>query len=381
LPPAILRDHEEPFDGWCIFREVRGELGVALWHMVRDVDLWATTEPRDALFSPGAAVRRRDLLDAADAPRELAAALDVLAGLVAYPLEANAEAVSLACGRVARWAEQRKAHSTALAFGQGAALALPECSRAAVEVGRLAALRGDVPRAESWLRRAVGLARREPDRTTYALAWTELGDLFAGLHRDVRARRAYARAIRMARRAGASGVRGRALWGVGRLEIRAERYPEAGAAFHAARRSFPEGHPTRAAFMHDRAELAVRQGRGVDAAPALRRLLIAREEPADRLRTLALLALCAAQANNPTAVSEVWHPAETYLVLATPGEAVTLALLDLARAALLVGNRRLADVTTRRAEAMARQHGLACLSAHAAALLDRASASAQPAAS
>jgi tetratricopeptide (TPR) repeat protein len=381
IPPAVLRDYSEPFDGWRIFQEVRNDVGVALWHMVRDVELWATTPEREGLFSPGAAGRRRELLRAAKPPPPLAPALDVLAGLVAYPVEASADAVSLACERVARWAEARQAHSTALAFAQAAALALPESSRAAVEVGRLAAIAGDKPRAESWFRRAVALARREENRSTYALAWVELGDLYAGTGLERRARWAYTRAFRMARRTSVYTVRGRALWGVARLEMRAGRYAEAERALWKARRAFLEGDSLHAAFTHDRAEVAVWQGRGAEAAPMLRRLLIGREDPVDRLRTLALLALCAAQAGDTAAVGELWHQAEPMTHAAPPGEGVAVALLDLARAALDVGHRRFADASAGRAAEMARQHGPARVVEHADALVDAASAPPQSAAS
>ncbi|HYW09343.1 MAG TPA: hypothetical protein VE913_20450 [Longimicrobium sp.] len=381
IPPAVLRDYAEPFDGWSIFHEARSDLGVALWHMVRDVELWAATPEREALFSPGAAGRRRDLLRAAKPPPALAPALDVLAGLVAYPVEASADAVALACERVARWTEARPAHRTALAFAQAAALTRPECSRAAVEVGRLAALAGDASRAESWFRRAVALARREGDRSTYALAWVELGDLNAGLGLESRARWAYTRAYRMARRASVEAVRGRALWGVARLEMRAERYPEAERALWKARRAFREGDSLHAAFTHDRAELAVRQRRGPEAAPMLRRLLLRREDLVDRLRTLALLALCAAQAGDTAAVSELWHQAEPMTHAAPPGEGVAVALLDLARAALDVGHRRFAEASARRAGEMARQHGPTCVIEHANALLDAVAAPTHSAAS
>ncbi|HYW09225.1 MAG TPA: hypothetical protein VE913_19860 [Longimicrobium sp.] len=381
IPPAILRDYSEPFDGWSIFREVRNDLGVALWHMVRDVELWAATPEREGLFSPGAAGRRRDLLRAAKPPPPLAPALDVLAGLVAYPVEASADAVSLACERVARWAEARQARNTALACAQAAALARPECSRAAVEVGRLAALAGDPARAESWFRRAVALARRENDRSTYALAWVELGDLSAGLGSESRARWAYTRGYRMARRAGVDALRGRALWGVARLEMRAERYTEAERALWKARRAFREGDPLHAAFTHDRAEVAVRQGRGAEAAPMFRRLLLRREDPVDRLRTLALLALCAAQAGDTASVSELWHQAEPTTHVVPPGEEVAVALLDLARAALDVGHRRFADASARRAAEMAREHGPARVIEPAVAVQDAASAPPRSAAS
>jgi tetratricopeptide (TPR) repeat protein len=374
----VPRDYSEPFDGWRIFQEAGDELGVALWHAARDVELWAAAPKRGALFSPGAAGRRRDLLRAAQPPPPLGPALEVLARLLEGPAEVGADEVSLACERVARWAEARRARATALAFAQAAALTRPESGRVAVEVGRMAALAGDPTRAESWFRRAVALARREGDRSAYALAWVELGDLNAGLDLESRARRAYTRAFRMARRAGAYGARGRALWGAARLEMRAGRYPEAERALRRARSAFSEGHPLHAAFTHDLAEAATRQGRGAEAAPTLRGLLAGRDDPVDRLRTLALLALCAAQAGDTDGVSELWHQAEPVTYAAPPGKGIAVALLDLARAALDAGHRRFAAAAGRRAAAMARKHGPARVAEHADALVAAASAPARP---
>ncbi|HET6765498.1 MAG TPA: hypothetical protein VFH27_17550, partial [Longimicrobiaceae bacterium] len=56
IPPAILREPSETLEGAQVLDEVGGRLGVLLWQCLRDVTLWAATDPedRDGLFaSPG----------------------------------------------------------------------------------------------------------------------------------------------------------------------------------------------------------------------------------------------------------------------------------------------------------------------------------------
>jgi len=136
LPAVVTRDFTEPFDGWRILSEVPGNLGLALWQAMRDAELWAWATDREGLFRPGATERRRQILEVADVPAGLTAALDVLTGLVAHPADVHPDLASMACSRVARWAEANGSLATALAFAQAAALARPERGRLAVEVGR-----------------------------------------------------------------------------------------------------------------------------------------------------------------------------------------------------------------------------------------------------
>lgn len=246
------------------------------------------------------------MLTSAEVPPALVPAVELLTALVSHPGEALPDALSLACVRVVTWALEQGATATALAFAQAASMVLPEHGRAALEVGRIAFLRGDRARAETWLRRPIGLARTEGDGRAYALAYAELGDLYAVFGDEDRARSAYVRSLHTARRFGAYPVRGRALHGTGRLELRAGRYAEAERLFRRAAKPLADDELRAPALAHDLAEVAVRQHRHVDAAPSLERLLIGRTEPTARLRTMALLALCAAHAQDLTALGELW---------------------------------------------------------------------------
>jgi tetratricopeptide (TPR) repeat protein len=369
---ALTRDPSEAFDGLNVLREIPGDFGVALWQTVRDVELWASSEDRSALFSPGAGERRRTLLDSAEVPQELDAALGVLTGLVSFPGEASADAVTLACGRVARWAEVRGALATALAFAQAAYFVLPTQARLAYEAGRLAALRGDRVRADTWFRRTIGLARQEGDWNAFASAYAELGDLYAEEGDEPRARKAFVRAFRTARRQGIYPARGRALYGLGRLEYQAKRYAEAERLLRLAWRPLGNGHPLRPKVAYAVAELALRQGRHAEAHSALRRLVIACDSVADRLRMKALLALCASYAGDFAALGEWWAQAWAAAEQLGPGEPKLLALLDLSRAAGYAGNRAWAHMAAVTAVNTARELSADCYGEQAAQLRDAA---------
>lgn len=370
LAAVLTREPGDPFDAYSVLREIPGDLGLVLWQAVRDVDLWAGSPyNREALFQPGAAARRHAILALTEVPPALGPAVELLTALVSHPGEALPDALSLACARVATWALKQSATATALAFAQAASTVQPQQGRAAIEVGRIASLRGDRARAETWLRRAIGLARTEGDGRAYALACAELGDLYAVLGDADRARSAYVRALRTARRFGAYPVRGRALHGAGRLELRARRLVEAERLFWRAAKPLADDELRAPALAHDVAEVAVRQGRYADAAPSLRELLISRPEPTARLRTLALLTLCAAHARQLPALSELWGQAWPLVEnIAASGESA-VALIDLARAAALIGNRHLSRSAAERALRCANHIGQESVAAEAQRLL------------
>ncbi|HYJ80195.1 MAG TPA: hypothetical protein VEW03_11360, partial [Longimicrobiaceae bacterium] len=164
-----------------VLDEVRGDVGLLLWQSLRDVTLWAATAPerREGLFSPDAAARRLQHLLAAGAEPAVEVSLTTLTAVVGNPAAASGEIVSLVCLQLSRWAEARSHPGTAIAFSQGAALASPQDASAAHAVGSLALRWRRHARAETWLRRAIGLARRGSDWAAYAQAYVDLGTLYA----------------------------------------------------------------------------------------------------------------------------------------------------------------------------------------------------------
>ncbi|MBW3655887.1 MAG: hypothetical protein KY444_07250, partial [Gemmatimonadetes bacterium] len=169
IPPAILWDADETLEGAPILRELPNEHGVLLWKALRDVLLWASVEPeqRAGLFVADAAGRRLVQLQAIPMDDRVELALTALTAVVATPETVSADSITMACQGISRWAHDRQMLGTALLFAQAAALASPEQARPGYDVGSLA-LRMDRPaRAETWLRRTVGVARRGKDWETY----------------------------------------------------------------------------------------------------------------------------------------------------------------------------------------------------------------------
>ncbi|HZG41903.1 MAG TPA: hypothetical protein VEY93_02995, partial [Longimicrobium sp.] len=181
IPPAILRDTDETLEGVQILQEFPNEHGLLLWKAYRDVTIWAATEPEDRLelFVAGAAGRRLQQLREVPMENRIVLALTLLVAVVSTPESIRAEAVTLACQGVSVWARERGKLGTALLFAQAAALASPEQGRAGYDVGSLALLMDRPARAETWLRRTVGVARRGKDWESYALAYVDLGALYA----------------------------------------------------------------------------------------------------------------------------------------------------------------------------------------------------------
>jgi tetratricopeptide (TPR) repeat protein len=339
VPPAVLRDPAETLEGAPILDEVGGPLGVLLWQCLRDVTLWAAAdspEERRALFAPAAGARRQAMVRAAPPEPALEMALTTFWALASDPGEASGALLGTVCGHVWRWAWERGRGGTALAFAQAAALASPEDAQAALEVGRLALRMSRHARAESWLRRTVGLARRSGRWRAYAEAYVELGTVYGERGMPPVARRMLTKAIRAARRHGLGDVRGAALQALFRMAAAEGRPDEAERLARGALRAYGRGHPRLPALLHDLASLWVEQERYTRALPVLQRLLSHREEPRDQLSTLALLARAAAGAGDRRAFEEAWSGAWGLLRRLDDASVPPGTMVELARGAAMV---------------------------------------------
>lgn len=219
-PPGLLRGPGEVLEGAVILEEFSDPVGWLLWQTFRDVHLWVHTGPseRRRLFAAGALHDMLVMLQSDLAEPDLRALLVRLSILLLKDaVPADPERVAAECRCVAEWARQRAATGTALTFAQAAALATPDEPAPALETGILAAARGENARAESWLRRALTLARRAGDRATHARACLELGELFVRWGNPLLAARFYQGALRHGRRRGLCDVRSAALAGLARL--------------------------------------------------------------------------------------------------------------------------------------------------------------------
>jgi tetratricopeptide (TPR) repeat protein len=182
IPPVMLHGPGETLEGVGLLSEFQDDcaLGLLLWRTVRDVALWADASPptRQRIFADKSVSVRVAALAATNVPAAVAPALDTITSMLAVPDRADAGLLTVCCLEVAAWARHAGMPHTAISFAQAGALASPEFAEAALQTGIAAAAIGQGARAETWLRRAVGLARREQDHTAYTSAFTELGRLY-----------------------------------------------------------------------------------------------------------------------------------------------------------------------------------------------------------
>lgn len=221
IPAAILRGAGETIGNLDILAEHEPDLAVLLWRTVRDVELLAGTPPalRRDLFGPRAPQNRSAMLHQVDLPDDIAGALDTLNALLANPPQAEDEIVAACAERVACWAREAAAPATALGYAQAAALVVPQESHPAYLTGLAAEAAGQRDRAESWYRRAIGVARRARQRDAYTRAYLALAELVQGGTHPQLARAHYLRVVRAARRAGLRDEGSRAAYGLFRLAL------------------------------------------------------------------------------------------------------------------------------------------------------------------
>jgi tetratricopeptide (TPR) repeat protein len=335
LPTAILRETDETLEGSHILDEHSGDLGCVLWTACRDVVLWSSvpSEKRKGLFTDTAFNRRIELLKTSGPDPELEVTLTALAYVVDRPAATDPIGVAAVCSAVSQWAADRGALGTAVAFAQAAALAVPENASAALAVGRVALRWSRFPRAETWIRRAIGLARRASDWQPYAEAYVDLGALYRTKNQPERSYVYYRTAARAGRRHGLLQVRGSAQHGLFLLHMDQGETEEAGRYARMALRAYGKKHPRVPEFMHDVAQLWIATESYGRAVPVLQRLLADRHAPADRAWTLALLAHAAAGAGEPRLYEDAWSNAWALLDRLQSDAGTSGTLLDLARAA------------------------------------------------
>lgn len=360
IPPAILHEPNEMLEASQILEEAPGEVGLVLWQTLRDVTLWASMpgEERAGLFTSEAAHHRLQLLLGSGSEPTLEVSLTSLAALVGNPGAANPELISLVCLQISRWAEGRGSFATAIAYAQAAALASPEDARPALAVGGLALRWGRFTRAETWLRRAVGLARRGGDWLSYAQCYVDLGVLYARRGEPSGAQKFYVMGVRAARRHGLMAVRGAALHGLLLLALEAGDLDAAERFARSAMRAYGRGHPKLPELVHDIAYLWVSREQYTRALPMLLKLLPTRVEPAERALTLAILARAAAGAGDLQRYQEAWLDAWA-IIIRRPGEEERYPrpLLELTRAAALLRDAPHVEQAARLALAAASRQG------------------------
>ena len=371
-PPAILSGGEA-FEGAAILEELPDPVAALLFQAVRDVYLWARTEPeaRAGLFAPRGGDALVALLRGGAAEVPLQSPLMTLARMADAPERARGDEVAVACGHVAAWADDRSALGTALAFAQGAAMALPGEAAASYAVGRLARRRAEHARAETWYRRAVALGRQTGDWSTYAMAFAGLGNLYAQRGSLPAARRFHLRALRAARRHSLRPLQATALHDLFVIAAQAGHADEAERLARESFEAYGGEHPRLLFLAADVGTFWMEQGRFAPALTVLQAISPHMERHEDRTNALANIARAAAGAGDrrrfEQAWDEVWHGAAR-----APGsESTATVMLELAHGAATLGEHDRAEQAAVRAVEAARSRGEARTLLAAESVLDQ----------
>jgi tetratricopeptide (TPR) repeat protein len=370
LAPVITHG-PEPLEGLQILEENAAALGLLLWHLLRDVALWAITPPneRPHLFAPGAG-RRLDLLSTRIAGEtEVLTSLRVLRDVVAGAGRCEEHQIATACDHTAQWALRRGRTATGLAFAQAAALVRPTEATAALKVARLSHRRHEHARAETWYRRAITLSRRASDWAPYTNALYRLGTLYQERGNERAAQRFFVRALRAGTRRGILSIRVAALRSLAAIEIQRQRYPLAEKHLRTALETLGFGGPWLLEIAAELARLRVAEGRFEDAFLLLEPLLQAEVDAERRLPLLARWARVAAATQRPGRFEQGWAHAWSALGGNLCDGDRGQVLLDLAHGAASLPDRERATHAATLALETARQIGDRKLRGHADALL------------
>jgi tetratricopeptide (TPR) repeat protein len=316
--------------------------GVLLWRLVRDVELWAGTPvaKRSELFSPGAREVRTARLRESTVPTDIRVLLRSLNRILggAPDTPGIEEDAAHACAGVAQWAREMDAPETAVAYAQAAALC-SDRARHALLTGVCAREAGQGARAVSWFNRAVALARREPDRRSYAVAFLALGDEAEAAGDTGAARKRYLRAARTARRSADLDLeRGRAAYGLFRLAKAAGDTEAADAYARAATSAVMKSQPAAAGLELALAAFWTEHGNPGRVVRILDRLAKLDALPAhERLPAAILRVRATTRTGNLPSARRSWADAWAVAGSAAPGPQLAKPLLELAECAAALG--------------------------------------------
>ncbi len=370
IPPPLLRDAESPGpEGLSILSEIRSELGGVLWKTLRSVLLWSQVAPSERKDLFDAEAGRRRLLEVMsavpDEAGDLKDAMEVLAEVVVSPERADSEAVGVACRRVSGWAEAADAPRTSLEFLQAAALCCPANARFALAIGRTTRDLAQYARAESWLHRAIGLARQSRDWETYVRAYLGHGKMMLRRGALPAARRSYAKALRRSVRQGLREMEALALQDLFILEDKAGQSEKSLAYARRALEAFGPQHEGLPHLAHDIAVFWMQRGDFEHAFPVLRETV---DRAKDSCRGIALGSIARAAGHMSDTDAFDWAQAELDRWWDGPG--IADAWAEVARGAMALGRLDQARAAALRAETMARRRGESLVRFEAEALLE-----------
>jgi tetratricopeptide (TPR) repeat protein len=370
-PPPLTRGSAESLEGMEILREVSGETGVLLWQAYRNVMFWATAEPTDrgTLFAPDAAQRRLDELLAANLPAIIVDALVSVGRMLGAPEATPGDAIAEACRTVAEWAAQQGYDATALSFTQAAALAGPRNAVLALSVGRLSRRRGELPRAETWFRHAIMIARQTGDWEAYGRAYLALGNMARQRGNFPAAHRMHVKALRSGKRKGLGPIVGLASHELFVIATETGRSEQAENYARQAFRAYGPEHDLLPALAHDIAYYWMEQGYFARALPVFEALEPLFPDLKQKLPVRANVIRAAGAAGDRDQFRKMWN--ETIKLTREPEAAPVVAnsLLEMARGAASLGEWDRAEQVAERAVAVASERREAAVVVRAESVL------------
>lgn len=349
----------ESYEGAAVLDEMRDELSIVLWCLVRAVDLVVAADPsqRGELFSPCAEQDLRSWIGgAADLDENVQQQLGLLTRLLGSSPPGLME-TSAACATVAEWASNAGFGRTAYAVAIRAAAASPRQPEYAYLAGIMARRIADYPRAEAWLKRTSVLAQRAGDAWHHGMALMSLSTLHIVRFETGAAILKLRQVLTLARR--------HALW-----ELRPKAYhdlfclactdgpPREAAAFAlAAARGYGRHRAGTRLLAHDLALFLVLQHRAPLALRILRSLDYGPHRAAERLIVLGSIARAAGAAGEARLYFEIWSEFWQRLDAVLEYDRTAEALISIAWGAASLKDATRLEVAAREALRIARPRG------------------------
>ena len=358
--PPLLRG-EEHVEGGEILHELPMSTGLLLWRALRDVMLWvAEPDRRSEAFDPILGRGLPGTVGTLGLPIELSAAITILNGLNAAPIAIPEDEVAQACLALAGWAREARHRATELAYTQAAALLRPRDPALAHRVARLARDRSEYPRAETWYRKAIQLARRS-DWDEYTLAYIGLANLYISVGNYPAARELSNLALRTSLRRGLKPYAGMAAHALFIIAAEGGNSREATDYAQLAFRHYGTGHPRTVPLAQDVATFWLNQGFFSRALPVLEALLPHVLDPDVRVIGLANAARAAAGVKARPQYAQYRQGALRELQQCNSDVRTADVLLAIAQAGALIGEVDHAEKAVVRVIEIASQRNLAQL--------------------
>ncbi len=370
-PPLTWREEIDAI------KDMADALAVSLWRALRNVRMWAETEPqrRRNLFHPPTRTTLEAMGLACAKDPELIEAFGTFSLLLRAPHQARKEQVADACRQVFEWAEERSLLMTAVHFAEAAATADPEHPARANDAGHICRRAALNERSAIWYQRGFGLAVRIGERRSIRSRVESIRALlgygilmqFQGRYEEAKAY--YERAVRRAVRTGRQRQAARAKHDLLTFAAEVGAYEEGERYATEALDLYPINDPQIPALAHDWAFLLIRFRHFTPVIPVLQ--LTAPHIQAPEIQTLVWgsLARAAAGARRRDLFAE--SERKVLLRVAQYEEYASAALIHLAEGARAFGQWDQAEQYAERAVEIARNRKQALQERDALELLRR----------